>query len=729
MEALLEILIRASISIALFYALYWLLLRQSTHFKENRLFLLISLVISIVVAVIPVQYQVLIPAPTSPVLNEYNGVFNHDFANTTSEVETSNDIGLFGISLLVYGMGAAMVLLRLLIQCRKPLLIISKSKPKKINDCLVHENKVYNTPFSFFNRILINPEYFQQNEINDILTHEKVHIQERHWIDLFIIELLTVFFWFNPFIWFFERAIKRNHEYLADEGVLSRGHSPVRYQALLINRLMGTQVIGLANHFSSSLGTTRFKMMTKEKTAKRKLFRMIWAIPVLAILLLAFAKPEYQMQKQEKVKVKSNTIVAPEGAEYKLELSDGTKVFLSGNSKLEYPETFASKERVVHLEGEAYFEVSDSKAPFFVKIKNDEMIGPIGSDGKKVALSTKTGHAYIPSYKESLEYTTPEKETKTDTLIIPEGEGYNELLQDGNKTYLKVNSKRKYPKELTDKAKIVSIDDEAYFDISQISRPINMGKVKGNIGLKVALSTKNEDHLKTTGKEPSQAFLKKVTKLKGKVTDEKGNALPGTSIIIKGTSIGTVADRSGNFEINYSPEGKKFDLIASYVGYKTTSPQQIKADKSKSSVLEFDFKLKREVIKLDGESMFLDGSVPPPPPPPTPAILKSDKPVFYVVEDIPRYPKGRYGLGQYVKKQKDKLTQKWFFEGKKLLGKATVGFTINTKGEAVNIQILDKSNEISANAAKIIISKMEKWTPGSQRGKKVPVDYAMELEF
>ena len=279
MEVLLEILIRASISISLFYALYWLLLRQSTHFTANRIFLLISLLISVVLAMVPVQYQVVIPAPSSPVLSEYNGVFNRDVANTTTNEQNSNGIGLFGVMLIIYSIGAAIVLLRLLIQCRKPILIITKSKPKIIYDCLIHENKVFNSPFSFFNRILINPEYFQQDEMYDILTHEKVHIQERHWIDLFIIELLTVFFWFNPFIWFFERAIKQNHEYLADEGVLSRGHSPVRYQALLINRLMGAQVIGLANHFGSSLGPTRFKMMTKEKTAKRKLFRMIWEYP------------------------------------------------------------------------------------------------------------------------------------------------------------------------------------------------------------------------------------------------------------------------------------------------------------------------------------------------------------------------------------------------------------------------------------------------------------------
>ena len=551
MEVLLDILIRASISIAVFYTLYWMLLRQSTHFTANRIFLLISLLISVILAAVPVQYQVLISAPSSPILSEYNGVFNHNVANTITDAQKSNSIGLLGVLLLIYSIGAAIVLLRLLIQCRKPILIITKSKPKIIYNCLIHENKVFNSPFSFFNRILINPEYFQQDEIYDILTHEKVHIQERHWIDLFIIELLTVFFWFNPFIWFFERAIKRNHEYLADEGVLSRGHSPVRYQALLINRLMGTQVIGLANHFGSSLGTTRFKMMTKEKTAKRKMFRMIWGVPVLAILLMAFAKPEYKMQNQK-----------------------------------------------------------DS-----FKAKN--------SDVQKV------------------------------------------------------------------------------------------------------------DYFKSEGEEPILAILEKVTKLTGQVTDEKGNPLPGASVVIQGTYIGTVVDKNGNFEINYSPNGKQFALIASFVGF-TTASTQIKKDKEKSNILEYELILKNAVIKLDSKSMFLNGNVPPPPPPPRVPAPEFDKnsekiiPVFVVVEDMPHYPMGQYGLHHYVKKNISELKSK---SGNKLSGKATVGFTVDTKGNVTNVHVLEKTNDVAAKAVTLIVSGMEKWKPGSQRGKAVPVDYAMELEF
>ena len=531
MEILSKILIRASIGIALFYALYWLLLRQSTHFKANRLFLLISLMVAVLLALVPIQYQVLVQAPSSPALSDYSGVFNRDIANTPNDVQNSNGISLFGVLLIIYSIGAAIVLLRLLIQCRKPMLIITQSKPKKIYDCLIYENKEFNSPFSFFNRILINPEYFKQDEIYDISTHEKVHIQERHWIDLFIIELLTVFFWFNPFIWFFERAIKQNHEYLADKGVLSLGHSPVRYQALLINRLMGTQVIGLANHFNSSLGLNRFKMMTKEKTSKRKLFRMIWGVPVLAILLMAFAKPEYKVQANNEMQ--KNTI---------------------------------------------------------------------------------------------------------------------------------------------------------------------------------------ESNIKLSNKEVP-------VKIKGIVKDKGGNPMPGASIILRGTTTGTVADKDGTYEIELPNEGE-FGLVVSYVGYKSVV-NTISMKSTTPTKWKHDFIMEREVIEIDSKEMENAGDIPPPPPAPE-FDENSDKPVFFIVEDMPQYKQGFYGLSQYVKKQKSKLQNKF---GEKLNGKATVGFTITKKGEVSNIQILNKSNDIAARAAKIIAKEMEQWKPGSQRGKKVSVDFAMKLEF
>lgn len=533
MNVYFDFLLKASVSISIMYVLYWLLLRNMTHFKANRYFLIVSVILAIVCAAFPLRYEVLIAAPQALQSSEFTDQFQRNISSTMVHQKKAFNINIWSIAWGLYVLGLLFVLLRLIIQSWKPIQIIYKTTPKKVEDCLLHENTIYKMPFSFFNRILIHPEYFKQNDINDILTHEKVHIQERHWIDLFIIELLTVLFWFNPFIWLFERAIKQNHEYLADKGVLSRGQSPVRYQALLINQLMGTKVIGLANNLNFALGPTRFKMMTKEKTSKRKLYRMIWGIPVLAILLVAFAEPEY-------------------------------------------------------------------------KIKAD-------------------------------------KEIQTASIY------YNKQF----------------------------------------------GK---NIPVKI----------------------------KGTVKDNNGNPMTGASVIVQGTTNGTVAGKNGTYEIELPYEGK-FSIVVSFVGYETVV-NTISIKSTSPSNWRHDFIMKREVITINYKEIMNIGDVPSSPSAPkAPEFDKnSDKPVFIVVEDMPKYKQGFYGLAHYVKRQKSQLQQK---SGTKLKGKATLGFTINTLGEVTNIQILKKSNDMAAKAAKIIATEMENWKPGSQRGKNVAVDYAMELEF
>lgn len=62
-----------------------------------------------------------------------------------------------------------------------------------------------------------------------------------------------------------------------------------------------------------------------------------------------------------------NRIDIPRGGEYTLTLSDGSRIHLNAMSSLRYPVTFNGNERVVELEGEAYFEVSKNVKPFIVK--------------------------------------------------------------------------------------------------------------------------------------------------------------------------------------------------------------------------------------------------------------------------------------------------------------------------------------------------------------------------
>jgi len=69
-----------------------------------------------------------------------------------------------------------------------------------------------------------------------------------------------------------------------------------------------------------------------------------------------------------------NTLLVNRGAEFRIILSDGTKVHLNSDSRLEYPTLFNEKERKVYLKGEAYFEVArDESKPFIVCVGSTEI--------------------------------------------------------------------------------------------------------------------------------------------------------------------------------------------------------------------------------------------------------------------------------------------------------------------------------------------------------------------
>ena len=211
----------------------------------------------------------------------------------------------------------------------------------------------------------------------------------------------------------------------------------------------------------------------------------------------------------------------------------------------------------------------------------------------------------------------------------------------------------------------------------------------------------------------------------GKVVDESGDALPGATVLIRGTTTGTVVDRDGTFSLEIPTN--KAELVISFVGYKTIV---FPVSSAKNKLIKLT--MKRNIIGIDSKMLSSAKDVPSPPPPPVPESNNGDdknKEVFFIVEDMPQYPGGEPELEKYIEAKKKELKAENFFKGKKLKGKATVGFTVNAKGEVTKVHVLNQTTDVAAKALTTIVSGMDKWKPGAQRGKPVSVDYSMQLEF
>lgn len=122
-------------------------------------------------------------------------------------------------------------------------------------------------------------------EHQNILLHEKAHASQRHTWDILLLELVQIFYWFNPFLAWYKYAIKLNHEFLADQSVLKHTGDIRHYQNQILTFITQAQTHDLASNFSFKLTKKRLIMMTKE-TYKTKISML--SVSTLPFFLLAF---------------------------------------------------------------------------------------------------------------------------------------------------------------------------------------------------------------------------------------------------------------------------------------------------------------------------------------------------------------------------------------------------------------------------------------------------------
>ena len=165
------------------------------------------------------------------------------------------------------------------------------------------------TPHSFLNYVFLNREDYYRGSIGkEILLHEKAHCDQLHSIDILIMELLKIVFWWNPFIWFYKDIIQLNHEYLADEAVLQHVNI-IDYQKAIVCNLENANQMALTSPFNYNSIKKRFIMMTNSnQNSKKQVFKILLMLPVI-LALLAFSvniqaqQSDNQKQKEQKVKI------------------------------------------------------------------------------------------------------------------------------------------------------------------------------------------------------------------------------------------------------------------------------------------------------------------------------------------------------------------------------------------------------------------------------------------
>ena len=311
MGAFFVYILKSSVCLAVFYLFYRLLLSKETFHRFNRFALLGILLLSCIVPFM----EVTVKEPTE--VHQQFLTFEELLLTVgVSPVEEAGNIMLVSdftwreMLLLVYLSGIVFFLIRTVWSLFRMLHLIRDSRiVSRENGITIIAHRKNIAPFSWMKFVLISETDLLENG-TEILAHEVAHIRKRHSIDLLVADICIFFQWFNPASWLLKQELQNIHEYEADECVINQGIDAKKYQLLLIKKAVGTRLYSMANSFNHSSLKKRITMMLKEKSSPWARVKYLYVLPLAALAVSAFARPEVSAVADELSSAKVNDLVA-----------------------------------------------------------------------------------------------------------------------------------------------------------------------------------------------------------------------------------------------------------------------------------------------------------------------------------------------------------------------------------------------------------------------------------
>ena len=302
------------------FGLYWFFLRREKLFIFNRVFLIFSILFSLTIPFISIPVNIqkyetqgnllttinsAIPS-NNPEQNAFNRIAFKSFSESEQLPATiSARVTSAQILLFLYIAGVLLLLIRFLRN------IFYIYRQIQISEKIIYSGQMLVltsnqiNPFCFFKTIFVSRQDYLNNAIaEELLSHEIEHIRQSHSIDVIFIEFIKIVYWFNPVLILYSRAIRINHEYLADSGVISTSSNIKDYAEKLLNFISCKRNVPLTSGFNPSLTRKRLIMLTKSRPGKINYgARIFVTISLAAFLFLALSlTPSYSLPLNEPVK-------------------------------------------------------------------------------------------------------------------------------------------------------------------------------------------------------------------------------------------------------------------------------------------------------------------------------------------------------------------------------------------------------------------------------------------
>lgn len=300
-------------------AFYKLLLKKETFYSANRFLLMLCLLIAFSLPLLrmPQQFSLRKTETVSTTANNIlpiNKIEPNKNISTNNQTavqlntQTQNTASSFSFDkimksvALLYWFGVIVFGVNFLFQVIILLFRAYSNPVIKDGKFRIVEVKGDKAPCSFANNIFINPEKYDWETYNQILQHEKIHIQQKHSLDILFAELVLIVQWFNPFAWIYRKEVENNLEFLTDDQLVQKENvEKSSYQLSLLKVSAPHFPLSLTTNYNQSLLKKRITMMSIKRSSAHTAWKYFFLLPLLVILASVLNEPVAKAQNDKQV--------------------------------------------------------------------------------------------------------------------------------------------------------------------------------------------------------------------------------------------------------------------------------------------------------------------------------------------------------------------------------------------------------------------------------------------
>ncbi|WP_338764468.1 M56 family metallopeptidase [Bernardetia sp. ABR2-2B] len=321
-----DYLLQCSLFLVLLYIPYFLFLKNETFFNLNRKYLVTALLLTLILPFFPLnissffeiffQKSTAVTVPEIDIFLFYGDAINNATTETTKSVFSEPSTWIF----LIYTLGITVIFIRILLGLSMILKLYFRGQKTQKKHFILIETKSETEPFSFFNWVFISATNdFSESEQTEIIAHEKAHVRQKHALDLLLIEFLGLLLWFNPLIYFYKKALRDTHEYLADKETITHFSNKKQYLNLLINQhFVGRNLPFVTKFHHYSLLKKRVIMITKSPSRGIAKLKIMFAVPALFLCVFMTSCLKEYVEISERSEVSSNDFAGAFPKDYEI---------------------------------------------------------------------------------------------------------------------------------------------------------------------------------------------------------------------------------------------------------------------------------------------------------------------------------------------------------------------------------------------------------------------------